>query len=228
MKLSFKKLKEKEKQERRKYIIGAAEKLFLDKGYDKVSMSDIAQEVGVNRVTLYLYFKNKDSIYFAVLLRGLYLLRDSFKKSIQEDQNGLERLIALCNAFFSYYQKHPKYYNQLAYMRARSFDISQIENAEEHMIVAQELMDAISNAIEMGIKEGSMKKDLEPIKTAVFVVNNCEKYVNPGPDMLGFLGMHNIPPEQYLEYSFNLLISTISNQQRIDLDHIQSGTNEGE
>jgi AcrR family transcriptional regulator len=183
-------------------------------------MNDIAHQVGVNRATLYIYFKNKDSLYFAVLLRGLYFMRDAFGKSIKEDQNGLERLIALCNAFFSYYQEHPKYYNELIYMRARSFDISQIENAEEHMIVAQELMDAISNSIEMGIKEGSMKKDLEPIKTAVFVVNNCEKYVNPGPDMLGFLEMHNIPPEQYLEYSFNLLISTISNQERIDLDHI--------
>lgn len=225
IKLSFKKLKEKEKLERRKCIIDAAEKLFLAEGYDKVSMSDIAQEVGVNRVTLYLYFKNKDSIYFAVLLRGLYLLRDAFRNSIKEDQNGLERLIALCNTFFSYYQEHPKYYNQLAYMRARSFDISQIENAKEHMMVAQELMEAISNSIEMGIKEGSMKKDLEPIKTAVFVVNNCEKYVNPGPDMLGFLGMHNIPQAQYLEYSFNLLISTISNQEQIDFYRSNQKTN---
>jgi len=220
MKLSFKKLKEKEKLERREYIIDAAEKLFLDKGYDNVPMNDIAQEVGVNRVTLYIYFKNKDSLYFAVLLRGLYLMRDAFQESIKEDQNGLERLIALCNAFFSYYKEHPKYYNELIYMRARSFDISQIENAEEHMIVAQELMDAISNSIKMGINDGSMKKDLEPIKTAVFVVNNCEKYVNPGQDMLGLLGMHNIPQEQYLEYSFNLLISTISNQDLMNANDL--------
>ncbi len=74
-KLSYKNLKEKEKEKRREYIIDAAEKLFLDKGYENVPMSDIAEEVGVNRATLYLYFKNKDTLYFAVLLRGLNLMR---------------------------------------------------------------------------------------------------------------------------------------------------------
>lgn len=212
MKLSFKKLKEQEKEQRRKYIIDAAEKLFLEKGYDNVPMDDIAHEVGVNRATLYLYFKNKDSLYFAVLLRGLYLMRDTFQKSIKEGQNGLERLISLCNAFFSYYNEYPEYYNELAYMRARSFNFNQIENADEQMILAQELMDAICDSIKMGIIDGSMKKDLEPMKTAVFVVNNCEKFVNPGQDMLGLLEIHNITSGEYSEYSFNLLISTISNK----------------
>lgn len=213
--LSFKNLKKQEKEQRREYIIDAAEKLFLYKGYDNVPMNDIAHEVGVNRATLYLYFKNKDSLYFAVLLRGLYLMRDAFQKSIKEDQNGLERLISLCNAFFSYYNKYPEYYRELCYMRARSFDISQIESVNEQMIVAQELMDAISDSIKMGIEDGSIKKDLEPMKTAVFVVNNCEKFVNPGPDMMGLLVIHNITLKQYMEYSFDLLISTISNKENL-------------
>lgn len=213
--LSFKNLKKQEKEQRREYIIDAAEKLFLDKGYDNVPMNDIAREIGVNRATLYLYFKNKDSLYFAVLLRGLYLMKDAFQKSIKEDQKGLERLIELCKAFFSYYNKHPEYYRELCYMRTRSFDISQIENANEQMIVAQELIDAISDSIKMGIEDGSIKKDLEPMKTAVFVVNNCEKIVNPGPDMLGLLGIHDMTPKQYMEYSFDLLISTISNKENL-------------
>lgn len=213
--LSFKNLKKQEKEQRCEYIIDAAEKLFLDKGYDNVPMNDIAHEIGVNRATLYLYFKNKDSLYFAVLLRGLNLMRDAFLKAIKEDQNGLERLIELCKAFFRYYRKYPEYYRELCYMRARSFDISQIENANEQMIVAQELMDAICNSIKMGIDDGSIKKDLEPVKTAVFVVNNCEKFVNPGPDMLGLLGIHDITLEQYIKYSFDLLISTISNKENL-------------
>jgi hypothetical protein len=86
------------------------------------------------------------------------------------------------------------------------------------MIVAQELMDAISDSIKMGIKDGSMKKDLEPVKTAVFVVNNCEKFVNPGLDMVGFLGIHNTTTDQYIEYSFNLLISILSN--KTDLERV--------
>ena len=213
MKLSFKNLKKQEKEQRREYIIDAAEKLFLDKGYDNVPMNDIAEEIGVNRATLYLYFKNKDSLYFAVLQRGLYLMRDAFYKAIKEDQTGLERLIALCNAFFSYYKEYREYYNELYYARARSFDMEEIESANEQIFVAQELMDAICHSIEIGIEDGSIKKELEPMETAVFVVNNCEKSVNPGLDMQGLLEIRGITPDQYMEYSFNLLISTIANKK---------------
>jgi TetR/AcrR family transcriptional regulator len=213
MKLSFKNLKKQEREQRREYIIDAAEKLFIDKGYDNVPMNDIANEVGVNRATLYLYFKNKDSLYFAVLQRGLYLMRDAFQESIKEDQTGLERLIALCHSFFSYCKEHPEYYQELCYARTRSFDIGQIESANEQMIVAQELMDAICHSIKIGIEDGSIKKELEPMKTAVFVVNNCEKSVNPGLDMRGLLEIQGITPDQYMEYSFNLLISTIANKK---------------
>lgn len=211
-KLSYKNLKEKEKEERREYIIDAAEKLFLDKGYENVPMSDIAEAVGVNRATLYLYFKNKDTLYFAVLLRGLNLMRGAFQDAVQEDQNGLERLISLCQAFFDYYQEYPGYYRELSYLRAGNFDISQIENADQQVMVAGELMDALSDSIKMGIEDGSMKKNLKPMETAVLVVNCCEKLVNPGLDMLGFLKMHKITPDQYKEYSFDLLISTIQRE----------------
>lgn len=210
--MSFKNLKEKEKEQRREYIIDAAEKLFLDKSYENVPMSDIAEEVGVNRATLYLYFKNKDSLYFAVLLRGLHLIREAFQKAVKDDQNGLERLISLCQSFFDYYHEYPDYYRELSYIRAGNFDINQIENANEQIIVAQELMDTISDSIKMGIYDGTIKRDLKPTETAVFVVNNCEKITNPGQDMLGFLKMHNITPARYMEYSFNLLISIISNE----------------
>ena len=211
--MSFKNLKKQEKEQRREYIIDAAEQIFIEKGYDEVPMKDIANKVGINRATLYLYFKNKDSLYFAVLLRGLYLMRDAFQKSVKEAQTGLERLIALCQAFFSYYREHPEYYYELRYVRSRSFDMDQVESANEQMIVAQELMDIIYDSIEKGIEDGTMKKDLKPMETAVFVVNNCENFVNPGQDMLGLLEIHNITPNQYMEYSFNLLISTISNKK---------------
>lgn len=38
----------------------AAEKLFFSKGYDDVSLGDIAQEVELNKATIYFYFENKE------------------------------------------------------------------------------------------------------------------------------------------------------------------------
>lgn len=55
--------RQREKEQRRKDIIAAAEKLFFKKGYDNVSMNDIAKEVELSKATLYLYFDNKEALF---------------------------------------------------------------------------------------------------------------------------------------------------------------------
>ena len=44
--------REREKQKRRNDIINAAEKVFFAKGYDKVTMDEIANEAEVNKALL--------------------------------------------------------------------------------------------------------------------------------------------------------------------------------
>ena len=70
--------KELEKEQRRNDILNAAEKLFFSKGYENVSLKDIAKEVKLGRSTLYLYFENKEELFFAVVLRGTRILYNSF------------------------------------------------------------------------------------------------------------------------------------------------------
>ncbi len=59
--------REREKQQRRESIVDAAEKLFFSKGYDDVSLDDIAQEAELNRATIYLYFEKIKRIYTSQL-----------------------------------------------------------------------------------------------------------------------------------------------------------------
>lgn len=54
-------------EERTTQIIDAAIKVFSDQGISNARMDDIAEEVGVSKGTLYLYFKSKDAIISAIL-----------------------------------------------------------------------------------------------------------------------------------------------------------------
>jgi AcrR family transcriptional regulator len=56
-----------EKEELRQTILKAAGALFLEQGYDRFSMSRLAQEIGYSDATLYLYFRNKDDLLFTVV-----------------------------------------------------------------------------------------------------------------------------------------------------------------
>ena len=60
--------KEREREMRRNDIIDAAEKLFFSRGYENVTMDDLAKELEMSRAALYLSFKNKGDIYAAIAI----------------------------------------------------------------------------------------------------------------------------------------------------------------
>ena len=55
--------------ERKNQIINAAEGVFTEKGFDQARMDDIAEETGLSKGTLYLYFKSKNDLIIAILDR---------------------------------------------------------------------------------------------------------------------------------------------------------------
>jgi AcrR family transcriptional regulator len=56
----------KHKEEFRREILDAARELFINDGYEKFSMRKLAQKIDYSPTTLYLYFKNKDDLLFAI------------------------------------------------------------------------------------------------------------------------------------------------------------------
>ena len=55
------------KDDIQKEILKAAEKVFLENGFPKVSMREIAQEAQVGLSNIYNYFKSKDDIFCTVV-----------------------------------------------------------------------------------------------------------------------------------------------------------------
>lgn len=56
-------------EERRKEILDVAEKLFVTKGYLKTTVNDILKEVGIAKGTFYYYFKSKEEVMDAIVMR---------------------------------------------------------------------------------------------------------------------------------------------------------------
>ena len=59
----------KEAEERKNEILDVAERLFGTKGFDNTSTSDILDEIGIARGTLYYHFKSKEEILDAMISR---------------------------------------------------------------------------------------------------------------------------------------------------------------
>jgi AcrR family transcriptional regulator len=56
-------------EERKDQIMNAAEEVFSQKGFSDARMDDIAEETGLSKGTLYLYYKSKDDLIIAILDR---------------------------------------------------------------------------------------------------------------------------------------------------------------
>ena len=57
------------KEEKKKQIIQAAIRTFARNGYLNSRVSEIAKEAGVADGTIYIYFKSKDEILSAILMK---------------------------------------------------------------------------------------------------------------------------------------------------------------
>ncbi|MFF5294877.1 TetR/AcrR family transcriptional regulator [Paractinoplanes globisporus] len=57
-------LRERKKQEVRERISGIATLLFLERGFDAVSVAEIAEAAGVSKMTVFNYFPRKEELFF--------------------------------------------------------------------------------------------------------------------------------------------------------------------
>jgi AcrR family transcriptional regulator len=56
-----------EDSSKRRQIIEGARKVFLERGFDAASMGEIARVAGVSKGTLYVYFKDKEELFEAIV-----------------------------------------------------------------------------------------------------------------------------------------------------------------
>lgn len=83
----------KDAEERKNEILDVAERLFAAKGFDNTSTTDILEEVGIARGTLYYHFKSKEDILDAMIGRMTdRLMTEAAKISARRELPAFQRL----------------------------------------------------------------------------------------------------------------------------------------
>jgi len=76
-------------------ILRTAENLFMQFGYNRVSVEEICREAGVSKVTFYKYFKNKFEVLNYYMTVRLELGMDVFNKIRSADASLHEKMMAM-------------------------------------------------------------------------------------------------------------------------------------
>lgn len=108
--------KTRHKEDLRKRILEAAKKLFLTAGYEATSIRKIAKEIEFSPTTIYLYYKDKSDIIYALHQEGFQVLRQNFQPLMQVE-SPFERLKALGRCYISFAFTHPDFYELMFVMK---------------------------------------------------------------------------------------------------------------
>ncbi|MFZ0326341.1 MAG: TetR/AcrR family transcriptional regulator [Nitrososphaeraceae archaeon] len=68
-------------------IIRAAIECFSIAGFDRTRMDDIAERAGLSKGTLYLYFKNKEDLFYAICQNNIIELKEQMSKLFKRKED---------------------------------------------------------------------------------------------------------------------------------------------
>lgn len=165
--------KEREKEHRREEIISAAEGVFFEKGLQIATMDEIAERAELGKSTLYLYYKSKEDLYLAVLLRGSDVLFGIFEKALSTGEPTMKLIANLGEAYYDFFKQHRNFFRMFHFF----------ENPQIHKQVSEEMMGLcvesngriwklIMDLIRRGIEEGVVQRNLNPTEVAVMLWSN--------------------------------------------------------
>ncbi len=158
------------KDEKYNRIVTAAEKVFFNYGYGQSSMDQVAQEAGVAKGTIYLYFQSKQELYYAIGVRALGILLKSFRELFSSCQSGLEKVVAFGRAFAQYRKSYPDYYQFIVNYQGEPYD-ERNEYGEIHRTYqeSRELFRVLVKAVTEGQADGSIGVKTDPALLAAIL-----------------------------------------------------------
>ncbi|WP_249872102.1 TetR/AcrR family transcriptional regulator [Oceanobacillus saliphilus] len=105
-------MKRKRSEETKKVILDAAGKLFSEKGYEAISIREIAKEAGCSHTTIYLYYKDKEELLHQFSKPSLEALHEKMQHIVQSRSDTPEvKLKKISNEFIHFCLRNKNIYN---------------------------------------------------------------------------------------------------------------------
>lgn len=161
--------RQEEKEQRRNDIIDAAEAVFAQKGVEKATMADVAREARLSRGLLYFYFKDKDDLYLAIMLRATQMLHRFFEKAVASQETGYDKVRAMGRAYVEFSIAKPNYFHAMVDFEARNIEVENpLQSEAECLLEGNKLLQMMSAVIVEGMQDGSIRKDIgDPLQAAI-------------------------------------------------------------
>ncbi len=161
------------RENQREWILNVAEDLFIQKGIEKVTLSDITQATRLTRPTLYNYFSSKEQMaqeIFKIVTRG-WVERDE-REVWSIPGSGYEKIERFINSHFTYlFQnlRESRFIAEFNYLYAKEWSV------EQGMKLFAETLESerqnLFASVRAGQADGSLRGDIQAELMLAVILN---------------------------------------------------------
>jgi TetR/AcrR family transcriptional regulator, fatty acid metabolism regulator protein len=163
-----------EKNHKYHQILEAAVKVFARQGFHQSTVAQIAKEAGVADGTIYLYFKNKDDIlvqFFSFRAKQVF---ESFREEVDRAETSFDKLRNLVRRHLAEFQRDR---DGAVVYQVETHQNSRLAEAQIKEM-SKMYRDLISEIIEQGQQEGTIRKDLYVGLVKRFIIGAVDEVIN--------------------------------------------------
>jgi len=201
--------RQREKEQRKTEITDAAERLFFLRGYEDVSMDDIARSVELNKATLYRYFENKETLFATIVLRGIEILKEKYLECMEQEAPGIVKVALMGQAYYRFSEEYPEYLRLIHVYGSERFSKENPHTAEigkGYGTCRRILQDAIRE----GIGDGTIRADLDPFLASMYLMISFMGILSLENRWKLVIGAEGFSYGQFTSQFFRFIIPAIS------------------
>jgi AcrR family transcriptional regulator len=172
---------ERKKRQKRNTIIDKAERIMAKKGYWDMTMDEVAADADVAKGTIYLYFNSKESLCAAVIARIIADMNGTMREKLNGVHNGSERIREAVGAVIYWNVTHPEKSRVLNNVMMIRFKDQSDPNVREYISRMNDQLQIMRENYEQAIEEGSVRSNLDPLPTTIFLRMAFWVAINPFP-----------------------------------------------
>lgn len=139
---------------KRQQILDAASECLARFGYDKTTMDDIARRVGLNKTSLYYYYRSKEAIFVDVIVQEAKTFLGALQAKATQSHGCKNQILTYLAERFRYYQ-HVVNLHHLSLDTLRSIQPS-------FKALYQTVLDQEINFIAKLLKDGMHRGEIKP------------------------------------------------------------------
>lgn len=149
------------KKDKRRQIMKAAATLFTRRRFHEITLDDVAKAAKVGKGTIYLYFKDKDDLFFQTALAGFDDLCNLLAEKIPTTAPFEEQLNIAALQISSYFQRRRQVLRMIEAEDARMFWCKG-EGREAWKQRRQRVVEMVVAIMRHGVQEGKVRRDIPP------------------------------------------------------------------